>query len=186
MPDSEQGEIETGSPGGRYRVGVLLYFRSDQGEVLLIRRARRPNMGLWCAVGGKLEMASGESPFECAIREAQEEVGAVLEEDNLALRCMLSERSYEGTGHWLMFLFEVRPRLASLPPPIDEGVFEFFEVDALKELDMPLLDRKILLECILNPDASEYCVIHAPKGTEIEPSLLVWEQKTGDRVGMQE
>ena len=128
-------------------------------------------------------MDTGESPFECAIREAFEEVGVSLEEEDLALRCMLSERNYEGTGHWLMFLFEVRKRLRALPAPIDEGEFGFFDLKEFPDLEMPPLDRKIALERILNSDAVEYSVLRAPKGTESDPGLLVLEQETGSRAG---
>ena len=65
-------QVETNS---RFRIGVLLYFRDEKGRILLICRKRPPNRGLWCPVGGKLEMATGESPYECAAREAAEEVG---------------------------------------------------------------------------------------------------------------
>src|SRR5690606_25197196 len=69
----------------RFRIGALLCFRDAAGRLLLIERARQPNQGLWCAVGGKLEMPTGESPYECAVREAREEVGARLSAADLRL-----------------------------------------------------------------------------------------------------
>lgn len=180
MAEGEQRKTDTGSAMKRYRIGVLLYFRNEAGQVLLIRRSKRPNLGFWCAVGGKLEMESGESPFECAIREAREEVGIRLKDEDLSLRCALSERDYEGTGHWLMFLFEIRKRLSSLPHPIDEGVFGFFDLKELPGLKMPPLDRKIAIERILNLDASAFSVLRAPEGSESDPKRLVVEQETGN------
>ncbi len=156
----------------RYRIGVLLYFRSEEGRILLIRRSKRPNIGLWCAVGGKLEMESGESPFECAKREAGEEVGIELSDSDLSLRCMLSEENYEGTGHWLMFLFEVHKRLPELPENIEEGIFGFFDVEELPALEMPPLDRSILLERILDQDAADFHVLRATEGVERFPERL--------------
>jgi 8-oxo-dGTP diphosphatase len=184
VAEGEQRKTDTSSAMKRYRVGVLLYFRNEAGQVLLIRRSKRPNLGLWCAVGGKLEMESGESPFECAIREAREEVGVSLQEEDLALRCSLSERNYEGTGHWLMFLFEIRKRLSSLPKSIDEGVFGFFDLEELPALKMPPLDRKIAIERILNSDASAFSALRAPEGTESDPKRLVVEQETGNARGV--
>ena len=43
---------------------------------------------------------------------------------------------------WLMFLFEIRPRLKSLPPPHREGRFEFFAPDQLAALNLPQTDRE--------------------------------------------
>ncbi len=144
----------------RYRVGVLLYFYSKDGRILLIRRRKAPNLGLWCAVGGKLEMSEGESPAECARREALEEVGVSIEDSDLRLRCMLSEKDYEGTGHWLMFVYEIRDLLDTLPAEIDEGEFAFFPISELESLEMPPLDKRLLLECFANPSASEFHSIH--------------------------
>ncbi|MDQ8199202.1 NUDIX domain-containing protein [Pelagicoccus enzymogenes] len=133
----------------RFRIGTLLYFSDAAGRLLLIRRKRPPNLGLWCAVGGKLEMPTGESPYECAIREAAEEVGVALAASDLALRCILSEKDYESTGHWLMFVFQVKVCLRGLPPQIEEGDFCFFDRGELERIEMPALDRAVLLERIL-------------------------------------
>ena len=45
---------------------------------------------------------------------------------DLHLLGIVSESGYEGQAHWLMFLFEVKPRLEDLPPPHAEGRFAFF------------------------------------------------------------
>src|ERR1022692_1643250 len=58
-----------------YRIAVLVFLENAAGEHLLIHRAKPPNLGAWSPIGGKLEMASGESPFECAVRETREEAG---------------------------------------------------------------------------------------------------------------
>lgn len=134
---------------GRFRIGALLYFGDAAGRVLLIRRKRPPNLGRWCAVGGKLEMATGESPYDCAIREASEEVGVRIVAADLSLRCVLSEKHYEGTGHWLMFVFRVSASLSRLPARIEEGDFRLFERAELQGVAMPDLDRQILFERVL-------------------------------------
>lgn len=163
----------------RFRIGVLLYFRDRAGRLLLIQRRRQPNKGLWCSVGGKLEMPTGESPYECAIREAKEEVGVELVASDLALRCMLSEKNYEQTGHWLMFIFEVSKPLDSLPPDIDEGCFGFFEIEKLGFVEMPELDRRILLDRILSKDTKALHFLRAEEGTDRNPDLLVEEARIG-------
>lgn len=143
-----------GEMNGRFRIGTLLYFRDQAGRLLLIRRKRPPNQGAWCAVGGKLEMATGESPYECASREAAEEIGVALKASDLALRSILSEKDYEGTGHWLMFVFQVTRPLEDLPVEIEEGEFRFFEREELDALRIPALDRQILFERILTEAGS--------------------------------
>ena len=49
-------------------------------------------------------MATGESPFECAVRETREETGLEVATDDLHLFSIIAEKAYEGQSHWLMFL----------------------------------------------------------------------------------
>src|SRR5208282_863732 len=110
-----------------YRIATLLYCFNRQDQALLMRRAQEPNLGLWSPCGGKLHMADGESPYACACREAGEEIGLKLTAADLHLTGLISEDGYQGRAHWLMFLFEVMPRLEQLPPPHREGEFGFFD-----------------------------------------------------------
>lgn len=161
------------SMSARYRIGTLLYFSDGRGRLLLIRRKRPPNLGFWCAVGGKLEMSTGESPYECATREAAEEIGVELKASDLALRSILSEKNYEGTGHWLMFVFQVTRPLERLPEEIEEGAFRFFERAELEGLAVPALDRKILFERILVEEGSLHILrSDSDEGPLIEESRL--------------
>jgi 8-oxo-dGTP diphosphatase len=125
-----------------YKIATLLYCFSVRDEVLLLERAQEPNRGLWSPPGGKLHTESGESPFACACREAQEELGLKLTPGDLHLTGLVSEHGYEGQAHWLMFLFEIRPRLNSLPSPHREGRFAFFAPDQLPALKLPQTDRE--------------------------------------------
>lgn len=115
-----------------FKISVLVFVRNADGKFLLIRRAKEPNKDCWSPIGGKLEMADGESPFECAIRETREEIGLELEASDLHLFSMTSERGYEGSAHWLMFLFECKKRLEKLPPDIGEGGFAFFDYSEIR------------------------------------------------------
>src|SRR3954469_24112280 len=99
-----------------FHISTLLYCFNDEDDVLLMHRVKEPNRGLWSPCGGKLDTDSGESPYACACREAQEEIGLELRPKDLHLTGMVSEHGYQGHAHWLMFLFEVRPRLKKLPP----------------------------------------------------------------------
>jgi 8-oxo-dGTP diphosphatase len=125
-----------------YRIATLLYCFNDRDDVLLLERAQEPNRGLWSPCGGKLHMENGESPYACACREAGEELGLRLAPRDLRLAGLVSEHGYEGQAHWLMFLFEVRPRLQALPPPHREGRFAFWPPAGLAALALPQTDRE--------------------------------------------
>lgn len=84
----------------------------------------------------------GESPYAGACREAEEEVGMKLKPGDLHLTGLVSEHTYQGEAHWLMFLFEVQPRLARLPNPNREGRFAFVSRSAIPRLRLPATDRE--------------------------------------------
>jgi len=128
-----------------YKISVLVFVENRAGELLLIERAKAPNAGMWSPVGGKLEMATGESPFECAAREVGEEIGlAIVGERDLHLFAMIAEKAYEGQSHWLMFLFRCRVPIDGLPPTISEGRFGFYSRAAIARLPLPETDRQAL------------------------------------------
>jgi 8-oxo-dGTP diphosphatase len=127
-----------------YKISTLLYCFNDRDEVLLLKRTCEPNRGCWSPCGGKLKTEIGESPYACACREANEELGLVLAPSDLHLTGIVSEHGYQGQAHWLMFLFEVKPRLQALPPEHREGVFNFFRRDQLPSLKLPRTDLEQL------------------------------------------
>jgi len=125
-----------------YKIATLLYCFNTAGEILLLERAQEPNRGFWSPCGGKLKMDIGESPYTCAGREAHEEIGLRLAPSDLHLAGLISEHGYQGQTHWLMFLFEVKVKLQSLPPVHAEGRFEFFPREKIPALNIPRTDRE--------------------------------------------
>ena len=123
-----------------YKIATLLYCFNERDEVLLIERAREPNLGMWSPCGGKLMTDIGESPHACACREAREEIGLEIRPSDLHLLGVVSEEGYLGQAHWLMFLFEVTVKLREVPPTHEEGRFAFFRREQLSELKMPETD----------------------------------------------
>jgi 8-oxo-dGTP diphosphatase len=123
-----------------YKIATLLYCFNERDEILLMERAQKPNLGLWSPCGGKLHTEEGESPHECACREASEEMGVTVSPAELHLTGIISERGYEGQSHWLLFLFEVTTKLKALPPPHREGGFKFFSRRELPLKQMPQTD----------------------------------------------
>jgi 8-oxo-dGTP diphosphatase len=125
-----------------YKIATLLYCFNEREEILLLERAQEPNRGLWSPCGGKLKMDRGESPYACACREAHEETGLQLAPSDLHLAGLISEHGYQGQTHWLMFLFEVKVKLKTLPPVHAEGRFEFFPREKILDLKIPQTDRE--------------------------------------------
>lgn len=125
-----------------YKIATLLYCFNERDEVLLLERAQEPNLGFWSPCGGKLHTDQGESPYACACREAEEEMGVKLSPSDLHLTGLVSEHGYQGQSHWLMFLFEVKTKFKTLPPTHREGRFQFFPREALAGLKIPQTDRE--------------------------------------------
>jgi len=123
-----------------YTIATLLYCFNERDEVLLMERTQEPNRGLWSPCGGKLDVEKGESPYACARREAHEELGLAVKPGDLHLTGIVSEHGYGGQAHWLMFLFEMKPRLKALPPQHREGRFGFFAPAELARLQLPKTD----------------------------------------------
>jgi 8-oxo-dGTP diphosphatase len=127
-----------------FKISALVFIQNEAGDQLLIQRKKAPNLGCWSPVGGKLDMSVGESPYECARRETAEETGLVLADDELNCFGYISEKSYEGAGHWLMFLFQSKKPVIKLPSAIHEGHFDFFTRRAIDALPIPETDRTLL------------------------------------------
>ena len=163
-----------------FKISVLIFVRNTAGELLLIERAKEPNRGSWSPIGGKLEMKTGESPYETAMREAAEEAGLELSEEDLHLFCMISEKGYEGKNHWLMFLFDCLKPIAELPPTIDEGQFEFFKESELDALPLPDTDRDFLWP-IYHKDRSGFSVLRADCFSGMPENVVVEQRDEGRR-----
>ena len=128
-----------------YKIAVLVFLENAAGDHLLLLRAKPPNLGIWSPIGGKLDTGSGESPFECAVRETQEETGFTITAGDLHLFAMIAEKAYEAQSHWLMFLFRCRRPIPGLPADMEEGKFGFFSRSAIgTTLPIPETDRRAL------------------------------------------
>lgn len=77
------------------------------GKVLLVRRARRPGLGLYSFPGGRVEF--GESLTEALIREVREETSLAVTVAGLAgWRQVLPDPSRGQTGHFVILSFAAR------------------------------------------------------------------------------
>ena len=163
-----------------YKIATLLYAFNERGEILLLERAQEPNCGFWSPAGGKLKMDTGESPYACACREAREEMRLEIAPSDLHLAGLISEHGYQGRTHWLMFLFEVKKKLNSLPPAMGEGRFEFFPREKIPSLKIPQTDRERIwpwfwqfrggffaAHCHCHPDGTHQWTLEESKKVEL-------------------
>lgn len=162
-----------------YKIAVLVFLENTAGEQLLLHRAKPPNLGAWSPIGGKLEVATGESPFQCAARETQEETGFAIETTDLHLFGMIAEKAYEGESHWLLFLFRCLRPIAHLPPDMEEGKFGFFSRAALEKLPLPETDRTALWP-IYDRYKDQFVALRADCSPD-QPLKIVIEQETPAR-----
>ena len=130
-----------------YKIAVLCYLYDPQGRLLLLHRRKPPNSDKYSPIGGKLEIAEGESPHDCARREVWEEAGVRLEPNEIRLLGLVSEAAFEGEEHWLIFLFEVtraiRPEELA-HSEFDEGRLEWHAIEDVARLPIPETDQRIL------------------------------------------
>ena len=155
-----------------FRISTLIFIRNGNGKLLLLKRSRAPNLGKWSPIGGKLDFSIGESPFECAIRETLEETGVNIAEQDLKLFAYISEKNYEGSGHWLMFLFDCLASLNDLPPNGPEGTFAWFDREEVDNLKIPETDH-LLVWPIYDKRHSEFTALRADFSEPDNPKVLV-------------
>ena len=127
-----------------FKISTLIFVTNQRSEYLLIQRRKSPNKGCWSPIGGKLEISIGESPYECARRETKEEIDLELQDSDLHCFGYISEKSFEDSGHWLMFLFKCKRPIKQLPSTISEGSFGFFTRSEIDQLKIPASDRKLV------------------------------------------
>jgi 8-oxo-dGTP diphosphatase len=130
-----------------YKIAVLCYLYDEEGRLLLLHRRKPPNRDMYSPIGGKLEIAEGEGPHDCALREIREEASVTLGPDEIRMIAIVSERAYQGEEHWLIFLFEAtRPiRRDEIPhSEFDEGRLEWHRVEDVEKLPIPATDREVM------------------------------------------
>jgi 8-oxo-dGTP diphosphatase len=127
-----------------HKIATLCILRNSDGQVLLLRRAREPNRGLYSPIGGKLDTHLGESPAQCAQREIREEAELKIPLQRLRLNGIVSETGFEDSAHWLMFIYRVVGIVETAPRQIDEGELIWCSFDSLADLPMPETDRKVI------------------------------------------
>jgi 8-oxo-dGTP diphosphatase len=126
-------------PSPRIYLRTLCCVR-DGDAVLLLRRHKAPNQGLYNFPGGKIE--PHEDPYEACLREVHEETGIRIVRP--ALRAVLTVITRTTQAQWLLFAF-VAARPPGSPDPVetDEGDLRWVSVAEISTLpvvsDIPLM-----------------------------------------------
>lgn len=97
-----------------------------KNEFLLLNRVKKPQMGMWNGVGGKIEI--GETPLESVIRETFEETGIKLNELTYAGNVIFTSK--EGSDGMYLFVAEL-PEGQSIETPAGtaEGILDWKPAD---------------------------------------------------------
>jgi len=119
------------------RIPAVLVYAVQDGRVLLMHRHKEPNLGLWIAPGGKIEV--DESPHDAAAREMHEETGLIV--DELEWRGC-TEVSPLPDWQWMLFIYVARSFHGWLQEDLREGSLAWVDVDTyLSEMAIPQADR---------------------------------------------
>ena len=112
---------------------TLIYIERGE-EYLMLHRTKKENdcnRDKWIGIGGKFE--SGESPEECALREAKEETGLTL--TSYRYRGIVTFVSDEwGTEY--MHLFTVSNFTGTMRPDCDEGELRWIDKEKIGALPL--------------------------------------------------
>jgi 8-oxo-dGTP diphosphatase len=93
------------------------------------KKEKDENHDKWIGIGGKME--EGESPFDCILREAKEEIGATLEEVKYRGIVTFVSNIY-GTEY--MHLFTANEFEGEIKPDCDEGRLEWVKKEDVYNL----------------------------------------------------
>ena len=122
-----------------------------EGKVLLMKRQKEPNLGLWVAPGGKVE--KDEAPYECAVRELKEEAG--LSAHTTELRGMVSLVMPKLTAPMIHFLYLVPHFSGDLVADEREGELAWHKIENVSNLAVPQAN-KVFLPHVLDQSKKFY------------------------------
>lgn len=116
-----------------YRYTICLIRKG--GEILLLNRNKKPTMGMWNGVGGKIE--DNETPYEGVIRETFEETGIQLHSVTYKGNVIFKDKDeLEDSDGMYVFLADL-PDEVHIDTPLntDEGILEWKSMDWILDDD---------------------------------------------------
>lgn len=120
-------------------------------QVLMMKRNKEPNLGLWVPPGGKIE--ADEAPYECAARELLEETG--LQAHELHLRGIVSIVMPTLRQPCMQFLYAVTDFSGQLVADEREGELRWWSEEAACHLPVPA-DVSVSLPKVLDMSRAFY------------------------------
>lgn len=140
-----------------------LCFLRDGTRVLLLRRRKPPNLGLWNGVGGKIE--TGEDPYAACLREVAEETALAITDPQV--RALLIVDVLTPPALWVIFVF-VAAVPGGAPVGSDEGELAWVDLAMVPSLPTPP-DLPLVLPRVFTTD--EVLIVRAEYRTEDPTSL---------------
>lgn len=145
---------------------TLIYIEKD-GKTLLLHRTKKKNdlnHDLWVGIGGHCE--EGESPEDCALREAKEETGLTLTEYKYRGVVTFVSDKYEGE---YMHLFTSSDFVGDIIE-CDEGDLEWIENERV--LSLPAWEGDRLFLELLRKDEPFFSLKLVYEGSNLAEAVL--------------
>lgn len=163
----------------QYPYTICFLFNEDMSKVLLLNRNKKPWMGCWNGIGGKLETGVDLTPLNGVIREIQEEAGFKdpinelkflksggkmqwffdNDEDNHEMKGTLGMYVFYGKVDSQKYeeYFNNKKTGRCVPYEFDEGILDFKNVDWVqKDLNLGIVPSiKIIIQKIVSGEISE-------------------------------
>lgn len=119
-------------PNGYYISVVGVVIINENNEVLLQKRSRlkRANSNKWGICGGKVDL--GETPLDAGVRETLEEIGILLNKDELKFLSMNTNEKSHFTVYYVRKNIDVNE--CKLQEEELEEV-KYFKIEQLQDLD---------------------------------------------------
>lgn len=127
-------------------------------KLLMINRNSKPFMGLWNAVGGKIER--GETEKDCAIREIKEESGITVTEAELF--STFTWNVDDEIGYAFLSRLPSDFDISKYPKRHEEGVIDFKPIEwVLNEENLGVIpDLRLFLSDIVKGEKRDYHLVY--------------------------
>ncbi|HHT7239743.1 MULTISPECIES: NUDIX hydrolase [Bacillus] len=116
-----------------YKYTICFIRKGD--NILLLNRNKKPTMGMWNGVGGKIE--DNETPYQGIIRETFEETGIELHSATYKGNVIFKDKDEPQDSEGMyVFLADLPDRVhIDTPVSTDEGILEWKSIDWILDGD---------------------------------------------------
>lgn len=128
----------------RFPIPAVAAVVIHQARVLLVKRARPPNQGLWTIPGGKLRW--GETMIQAAEREVREETGLVIRAGKPVH--IFEYMDVQAGFHYLIVDLLAHLISGTAHPADDIEAVDWFDLHALQGAEVEHNTRQLLLRLL--------------------------------------